>query len=86
MGIADNMTDELQVVVFALDNSYYGVHILKVQEIIKMTEITKLPNTPIFVEGVVNLRGKIKPVMDLRRIARDFDRKVSNKNRLQENA
>ena len=67
MGTADNMTDELQVVVFALDNSYYGVHILKVQEIVKMTEITKLPNTPIFIEGVINLRGKIIPVMDLRR-------------------
>ena len=53
MGIADNMTDELQVVVFALDNSYYGVHILKVQEIIKMTEITKLTKNNIIEEGDV---------------------------------
>jgi len=59
--------DELQVVVFELENSYYGVHILQVQEIIKMTEITKLPNTPKFIEGVVNLRGRIIPVMDLRK-------------------
>ncbi len=64
---SNNNIDDLQVVVFALDNSYYGVHILKVQEIIKMTEITKLPTTPDFIEGIVNLRGKIIPVMDLRK-------------------
>jgi purine-binding chemotaxis protein CheW len=62
-----NITDELQVVVFILDKNYYGVHILQVQEIIKMTEVTKLPNTPDFIEGIVNLRGKIVPIMDLRK-------------------
>ncbi len=67
MEAVDQSMDELQVVVFELENSYYGVHILQVQEIIKMREITKLPNTPKFIEGVVNLRGKIIPVMDLRR-------------------
>lgn len=67
MAVVDQNVDELQIVVFNLDNSYYGVHILQVQEIIKMTEITKLPNTPEFVEGIVNLRGSIIPVMDLRR-------------------
>jgi purine-binding chemotaxis protein CheW len=59
--------DELQAVVFVLNNAYYGVPILQVQEIVKMTEITKLPNTPNFVEGVVNLRGQIIPIIDLRR-------------------
>lgn len=67
MAETEKTTEELQIVVFALDNSYYGVHILQVQEIIKMTEITKLPNTPDFIEGIVNLRGKIIPVMDLRK-------------------
>lgn len=66
MTAVEQNVDELQIVVFTLDKSYYGVHILQVQEIIKMTEITKLPNTPDFIEGVVNLRGKIIPVMDLR--------------------
>lgn len=61
------ITDELQVVVFILEKNYYGVHILQVQEIIKMTEVTKLPNTPDFIEGIVNLRGKIVPIMDLRK-------------------
>lgn len=59
--------DEMQAVVFVLNNSYYGVPILQVQEIVKMTEITKLPNTPKFVEGIVNLRGQIIPIIDLRR-------------------
>ena len=67
MADIEKTTEELQMVVFALDNSYYGVHILQVQEIIKMTETTKLPNTPDFIEGIVNLRGKIIPVMDLRK-------------------
>ncbi len=49
---------DLQAVVFMLNRAYYGVPILQVQEIVKMTEITKLPNTPIFIEGVINLRGK----------------------------
>lgn len=67
MPLTEEQVDELQIVVFSLDNSSYGVPILQVQEIIKMSEITKLPNTPIFIEGIVNLRGKIIPVMDLRR-------------------
>jgi purine-binding chemotaxis protein CheW len=58
---------EVQAVVFLLNNSYYGVPILQVQEIVKMTEITKLPETPDFVEGVVNLRGQIVPILDLRK-------------------
>lgn len=67
LNVEEKKTDELQVVVFELEKSYYGVHILQVQEIIKMTEITKIPNTPKFIEGIVNLRGNIIPVMDLRK-------------------
>lgn len=67
LNTGEKSMDELQVVVFELEKSYYGVHILQVQEIIKMTEITKIPNTPNFIEGIVNLRGKIIPVMDLRK-------------------
>ncbi len=59
--------DELQIVVFELEDTYYGVHILQVQEIIKMAEITKLPNMPDFIEGIINLRDKIIPIMDLRK-------------------
>lgn len=58
---------ELQAVIFMLNNIYYGVEILQVQEIVKMTDIVQLPNTPDFIEGIVNLRGKIVPIMDLRK-------------------
>jgi len=60
-------SEELQAVVFLLNNSYYGVPILQVQEIVKMSSITKVPNTPEFVEGILNLRGNIVPIIDLRK-------------------
>lgn len=60
-------TQDLQAVVFMLNKAYYGVPILQVQEIVKMTEITELPNTPDFVQGIVNLRGKIIPIIDMRK-------------------
>lgn len=56
----------LQLVSFKIGNEEFGVDILKVQEINKMVEITKIPNSPPFVEGVINLRGKIIPIIDLR--------------------
>ena len=52
---------------FKLVNEEYGLEILKVREIIGMMSITKVPRTPAFVRGVINLRGKVIPVIDLRR-------------------
>ncbi|MCC6792627.1 MAG: chemotaxis protein CheW [Thermomicrobiales bacterium] len=57
---------EQQLVVFELGREVYGVDIAAVQEIIRMQEITKVPRAPRFVEGVINLRGKVIPVVDLR--------------------
>ena len=51
---------------FFLKEEEYGIEILKVQEIIKILPITRVPRTPEFVKGVINLRGKIIPVTDLR--------------------
>jgi len=51
---------------FLLDREDYGVEILKVREIIGLMDITRVPQTPAFVEGVINLRGKVIPVIDLR--------------------
>ncbi|MDP6545686.1 MAG: chemotaxis protein CheW [Phycisphaerae bacterium] len=51
---------------FALAEEEYGLEILKVREIISMSEITSVPKTPEFVKGVINLRGKVIPVIDLR--------------------
>ena len=52
---------------FTLADEHYGVEILKVLEIVGMLEITPVPRTPHFVRGVANLRGKIIPVVDLKR-------------------
>lgn len=57
----------LQLVTFTLGEEEFAVDILKVQEINRMKEITRIPNAPDFVEGVINLRGKVIPVIDLRK-------------------
>jgi purine-binding chemotaxis protein CheW len=51
---------------FSLDQEEYGIGILKIKEIIGMMDITPVPKTPAFVKGVINLRGKVIPVIDLR--------------------
>ena len=51
---------------FRVDSEYYGIEILKVREIIGMIQVTRVPRMPDFVKGVVNLRGKVIPVIDLR--------------------
>ncbi|MFZ5632113.1 MAG: chemotaxis protein CheW [Bacillota bacterium] len=56
---------EEQVVVFSLHDQVYGINIESVLEIIKMESVTRVPGTPDFIEGVINLRGKVIPVMDL---------------------
>ncbi len=57
----------LQLVSFELGEEEFGVDILSVQEIIRMLEITPVPHSPHFVEGVINLRGKVLPVVNLRK-------------------
>ena len=61
------MEKELQVVGFRIGNETYGVRIGAVREIVRVPEITAVPSAPDTVEGVINLRGKIIPVMDLRK-------------------
>ncbi len=51
---------------FELGDEFYGIEILKIQEIIGLMDVTHLPRTPAFVRGVINLRGRIIPVVDLR--------------------
>lgn len=68
---------ELQLVIFRLAKEEYGLPITKVQEINRLVPITKLPQTPSFMEGIINLRGRIIPVVDLRKrfqvAATDYD-------------
>jgi purine-binding chemotaxis protein CheW len=56
-----------QLVTFRLGDEEYGVDILKVHEIDRMMDITEVPNAPSSIEGVINLRGKVIPVINLRR-------------------
>jgi purine-binding chemotaxis protein CheW len=58
---------EQQLVSFDLATESYGVDIGAVREIIRLQKITNVPRTPEFVEGVINLRGKVIPVVDLRK-------------------
>lgn len=51
---------------FTLQKESYGIDVLKVREIIRLTEITAVPQMPAYIRGVINLRGKIIPVVDLR--------------------
>ncbi|MCH8191533.1 MAG: chemotaxis protein CheW [Chloroflexi bacterium] len=59
--------EERQLVVFDLGGEAYGVEINEVREIIRIQEVTATPQSPWFVEGVINLRGKVIPVVDLRK-------------------
>jgi purine-binding chemotaxis protein CheW len=59
--------DLLQLVTFEVAGEEFAVDILKVQEINRMMSLTRVPSSPPAVEGVINLRGKIIPVLDLRR-------------------
>lgn len=56
-----------ELVTFKVAEEEFAVDILAVQEIIRMIEITRIPKTPDFVEGVINLRGKVIPVIDFRK-------------------
>jgi purine-binding chemotaxis protein CheW len=68
----------LQLVTFHIGDEEFGVEILKVQEIIRMIGITRVPKAPAFVEGVINLRGKVIPIIDLRKrfgmAAQEYDK------------
>lgn len=60
-------SQRLHLVTFSLLGEVFGLPILDVREIIRMTDITPVPQAPGFVEGVINLRGQILPVVDLRK-------------------
>jgi purine-binding chemotaxis protein CheW len=67
----------IQLVGFRLDNEDYAITITKIQEIILMKPITRIPQVPEFIEGLINLRGSVIPIVNLRKRfglpARDFD-------------
>lgn len=64
---SESVEELIQLVSFRIGDEEFGVDIIKVQEIIRMAEITRVPNTPHYVIGVINLRGKVIPIIDMRR-------------------
>ena len=63
----DKANSVLQLVGFKVGNEEFGLDILRVQEIIRLRDLTRVPNMPGFVDGVINLRGQVIPVIGLRR-------------------
>src|SRR5437660_3528026 len=76
------MEKDLQVVGFRIGSETYGVRIGAVREIVRVPEITSVPSAPEAIEGVINLRGKIIPVMDLRKRFGQTDIHIDKKNRI----
>ncbi len=76
------MEKEIQVVGFRIGSETFGVRISNVREIVRVPEITSVPNAPDYLEGVINLRGKIIPVMDLRKRFGQAEVQPDKKNRI----
>lgn len=77
-----NMDKELQIVGFRIGRETFGVPISLVREIVRVPEITSVPNAPDYIEGVINLRGRIIPVVDLRKRFRKKVGEPNKKNRI----
>ena len=76
------MEKELQVVGFRIGRETFGLPISIVREIVRVPEITSVPNAPDYIEGVINLRGRIIPVVDLRKRFGDKTFERDKKNRI----
>lgn len=76
------MSRELHIVGFQVGRETYGVPITSLHEIVRVPEITAVPDAPDYLEGVINLRGKIVSVMDLRKRFGDKDATVRKNNRI----
>lgn len=74
--------DELQLVTLKIGNEEFGINIMNVQEIIRLTEITVIPGAPYYVKGVVNLRGNVLPVLDLRARFEMEERELTSSERI----
>lgn len=76
------MEKELQVVGFRIGRETFGLPISMVREIIRVPDITAVPNAPAYIEGVINLRGRIIPVVDLRKRFGEKSFEPNKKNRV----
>jgi purine-binding chemotaxis protein CheW len=76
------MDKELQVVGFRIGRETFGLPIATVREIVRVPEITSVPNAPDYIEGVINLRGRIIPVVDLRKRFGEQPGQANKRNRI----
>jgi purine-binding chemotaxis protein CheW len=76
------MNRELHIVGFRVGRETYGVPITSLHEIVRVPEITAVPDAPDYLEGVINLRGKIVSVMDLRKRFGDQQASLKRQNRI----
>ncbi|HZQ94168.1 MAG TPA: chemotaxis protein CheW [Candidatus Sulfotelmatobacter sp.] len=76
------MSRELHIVGFQVGRETYGVPITSLHEIVRVPEITAVPDAPDYLEGVINLRGKIVSVMDLRKRFGEMQAEVKRNNRI----
>jgi purine-binding chemotaxis protein CheW len=76
------MSRELHIVGFQVGRETYGVPITSLHEIVRVPEITAVPDSPDYLEGVINLRGKIVSVMDLRKRFGETHAKLTKRNRI----
>lgn len=79
-GRADNPV--IQLVGFRLDNEDYAIAITKIQEIILIKPITRIPQVPDFIEGLINLRGSVIPIVNLRKRFGLFPRELDDETRI----
>lgn len=59
--------EEIQLAIFRVGGEEYAIDIMRIMEIIRPQKVTRIPNAPKIVEGVINLRGKVVPILDLRK-------------------
>jgi purine-binding chemotaxis protein CheW len=76
------MDKDIQVVGLRIGRETFGIPIGMVREIVRVPEITSVPNAPDYIEGVINLRGRIVPVVDLRKRFREIVAAPNKKNRI----
>jgi len=62
-----NSNESVQILTFTLDDEVYGADIVQIQEVLEYRKVTRVPRTPDFLLGVINLRGHVVPVIDLRK-------------------
>ena len=74
--------DTMQLVIFGLNEQQYGIDIFKVNEIVPYSKPTKIPNSPDYIEGVLNLRGRVIPVINLKTRFNLEDRGTDDRTRI----